>query len=390
MSGSRRGRLSPARHSYALFLVWLWAGYACALRLFAGVPWVAAVWQAAACVLAVVPFLLAVLNLLSEAKLLGWLPAPVLRALWRIADLAQFAIPWLGWAALIRLVNAGAVSWTAALRSGGAIGIFSYLSGLALLVRFRPQAADVEVTEVTVAIPGLPAAFDGYRILHISDIHCRSFLSAREVALRLLPAQSLHPDLIAFTGDLADGGETRADAAAEALSQIPAEDGIVAVPGNHDVWAGEARVRATLARHGIETLVNGHRALTRHGDTLYLVGVNDASYTRRADLAAALDRVPPESTVILLSHAPEIMRDPLAQRAALVLSGHTHGGQVVLPGIGPLYVPSRLGRRYAFGLHRFGSTWLFITRGLGEVTPPLRLNCPPEIALLTLKSAASN
>jgi hypothetical protein len=118
--------------------------------------------------------------------------------------------------------------------------------------------------------------------------------------------------------------------------------------------------------------------------------VNDSAYTGKADLAAALAGIPEGVVVILLSHAPTIVRDPLAGRAALILAGHTHGGQVVLPVIGPLYVPSRLGRRHAAGLHRIGNAWLFITRGVGEIIPPLRINCPPEIALLTLRAAAPN
>jgi predicted MPP superfamily phosphohydrolase len=141
-----------------------------------------------------------------------------------------------------------------------------------------------------------------------------------------------------------------------------------------------------MAHHGIRLLVNEHLTLSRDGAQLHIAGVNDASYTEKADLAAALNGVPDGSEVILLSHAPAIMRDPLAQRASLVLSGHTHGGQVVLPGIGPIYVPSRLGRRYSSGLFRIGRTQLFITRGLGEVVPPLRINCPPEMAVLTLRA----
>jgi len=386
MRTAQSRRLYPPSWSYPAFILWLECGYAVALRLTTGLPWTTSTWQAAICLAAIGPLLLAVMNVVAGPKVLGRLPAAAFHVLRHVGGLGEFAIPWLGWAALIRVMNAGDLRWIAAFRSAGAIAVFSYLTGAALLLRFRPTAADVEVTEVTIDLPNLPRSFDGYRILHISDIHCRTLLPAQRVAERLLPAGSLHPDLIVFTGDLSDESPLRLETAAEALSALTAPDGIVAVMGNHDIWSGEARFVKAMAHHGIKLLVNDHLTLSRDGAQLHIAGVNDASYTEKADLAAALNGVPDGSKVILLSHAPAIMRDPLAQRASLVLSGHTHGGQVVLPGIGPIYVPSRLGRRYSSGLFRIGQTQLFITRGLGEVVPPLRINCPPEMAVLTLRA----
>lgn len=381
----------PASHhgqlpvtAYLLFLVWLEAGYTAAIALFAPLAWTQAAWQAALLVATAAPLLLAVLAVLSVPRRLR-LPRTLLRLLWAIGSVGEFALPWLAWSGLFWLLNGGRESWGAALRASGAVAVLSYLTGLWLVLHFHPRAEDVEITRLDIPIRGLPESFDGYQILHVSDLHAGSFVRVREVARRLAVAASLQPDLVVFTGDLASAAVGAADGAAEILSRTARGDGILAVLGNHDVWVGEAAVRAALERRGVRVLVNDHAAVSRGQHRLYFAGVNDAAYTERDDLAAALAGIPEEATVILLSHAPVIVRQPLARRAALVLSGHTHGGQIVLPYLGALYVPSELGRRYAFGLHRLNGQWLFITRGLGEIFPPLRIGCPPEIALLTLR-----
>jgi len=274
------------------------------------------------------------------------------------------------------------------------------------VLAFRPRPRDVQVTRLEIPIPELPAGFDGYRILHLSDFHKGLYLSAEGLVARLSAAASIEPDLVVFTGDLADRGADHAEHAAGILASLPTEDGTVAVLGNHDYWVGEDAITQSFSRHGVKVLANSHLTLSRGGDTMYLAGVGDASYLSKDDLAAALDGIPTgapgrraspgrrpspgrrASPIVLLSHAPDIIRKPLSARASLVLAGHTHGGQVVLPGIGPIYVPSRLGRAYASGLHRIDGRWLLINRGLGEVFPPLRINCPPEIILLTLRLAA--
>lgn len=383
---ARRGWRSAAAH--LLFLVWLEAGYAGGIALFAGRSWRTALWQAAACIAVAVPVLRSLLALLSLPRHLQ-LDRPGLRRLWNTGYLLQFVLPWLFWAVWLWLLNTGHLSWLNALKGSGAVAVFSYLTGFGLVLLLRPKLGDVEITQLEIPVAGLPQAFDGYQIMLVSDLHAGPLASVAEVERRLAAGAALHADLAVFGGDLADSpGEVLAGAA-RVLSQVRARDGIVAVLGNHDIWLGEASVRAVLEEHGVQVLTNEHLRLSRGPAHLYLAGVNDAAYTRKDDLAAALARVPDEQTVILLSHAPIIVRRPLAGRAALVLSGHTHGGQIVLPYVGPLYVPSKLGRRYASGLHRINGQWLYVTRGLGEIFPPLRLGCPPEIASLTLRCAAS-
>jgi hypothetical protein len=237
---------------------------------------------------------------------------------------------------------------------------------------------------VEVPISGLPGSFDGYQILHVSDLHASWWNPPAQVRGRIAAAGEVRADLLVFTGDLAENEGDAMGEAAEALGRLRGRDGAIAVMGNHDRWVGGGKAETALTERGIGVLVNEHIALRRGGERIHVAGVDDASYSESDDLAAALAGIPEGEVVILLSHSPCIMRKPLAGRAALVLAGHTHGGQVVLPWIGPIHVPPRIPRRHAWGLHWSGGQWLFVTRGLGEIIPPMRIGCPPEIALLTL------
>ncbi len=367
-----------------LVLLWLTCGCAAILSHVLGLVWRGALWQALACVAVAGPLLVAVIRAVSLPKgLVG-----VSRGGYRVASVAaeplQYAIPWLGWSVLVWGMNAGRVSIASALLAGGAVAAFSFLSGFAVMLVLRPQEQDVQLNCMEVILDGLPPAFDGYQILHVSDLHGGSRLSRVPVLDRLAKVESLGPDLVTFTGDLA-ASEAAVGEAAAALAGMKARDGVLAVLGNHDHWVGEKRVTDALTRGGVEVLGNDHVRLDRNGDTLYIVGVKDASYVKRDDLPRAFAGVPEGASVVLLTHSPDVVYKPLSERASLILAGHTHGGQVVFPWIGPLYVPTRLGRHRMSGLLRFEGRLLFVNRGLGEIFPPMRLNCPPEIALLTLR-----
>ena len=370
---------------YLLLALWLEAGYVVALMLFTGIAWATALWQAAVCAVASGPFLATVIAALSAPKKLARLSRRAYIATWPFMSLAQYGLPWLGWSALVWWLNGGEVSRLDALHSGAAIAIFSYVNGFAAMLRLRPRAGDVEVTHADVHVDRLAPAFDGYRILHISDIHGGSPLYRASVRERLAAAEGMTVDLVVFTGDLASQTDAVEDAAS-ALGELEARDGIVAVLGNHDYWMGEEKVSEALAAVGVRVLRNAHMAVERGGDRLYVVGVEDCCYVGRDDLPGALRGVPEGAPVVVATHSPDIVFKPLAARASLILSGHTHGGQVVFPWIGPLYVPTKLGRRRMSGLLSVGGTVLYVNRGLGEISPPMRLNCPPEIALLTLRS----
>ncbi len=370
-------------------LLWLFLGYAACLYLLG---WVgrAALAQAGVCVAAAIPLLAVVLRVTAAPKRL-WrrLPKAGVIAVGLVIGSAQFLLPWLGWSALLRLLNSASTDWGAALLGGAGVAAFSYLTAFAIAWRLRSRAAYVQVTRWEVSVSGLPRSFDGYQILHVSDVHAGRFAPPSEVSARLAGAGELRPDLVAFTGDLADKHPHHIIGAAEVLGGLHARDGIVAVLGNHDVWVGEGQVRRALEGVGVTMLVNSHLTLTRNDSDLYIAGVGDASYTEGDDLPAAFEGIPDGALVILLSHTPEIIGRAGWERASVVLSGHTHGGQVVLPGIGPLFVPAarEMGRRRGQGLHRIGARWVSVTRGLGEVFPPLRIACPPEVALITLRRA---
>ena len=387
---TRSGAVAPVSKRrqmvvYLLIALWLEAGYALALKLFSGLAWATALWQAAVCLVASGPLLVAVIASLSAPKKLARLSRRAYTATWPFMSLAQYGLPWLGWSALVWWMNGGEVSQLGALHSGAAIAIFSYVNGFAAMLMLRPRAGDVEVTRVDVHVESLPPAFDGYRILHISDIHGGSPLYRASVRERLAAADGMVVDLVVFTGDLASHSDAIEDAAS-ALGELEARDGTVAVLGNHDCWMGEEKVSAALVAVGVRVLRNAPMTVERGGERLYLVGVEDCCYVGRDDLPGALRGVPEGAPVVVATHSPDIVLKPLAARASVILSGHTHGGQVVFPWIGPLYVPTKLGRRRMSGLLAVGGTVLYINRGLGEIFPPMRLNCRPEIAVLTLRS----
>lgn len=378
---------APTRRELAAFgllLAWLAAGYAAALRLVAGVSWTTASWQAVACVLTGGILLLLVIGALSLSKKVAGVSPAAYRAVAPIMGASQYALPWLGWSVLIWWMNGGRLSSVEAFECAAVVSAFSYLSGFIIVLALRPRAEDVEVTRTEVILDALPAAFDGYQILHISDIHGGSGLSLAPVSERLAPAEQLEPDLVVFTGDLA-ARPAAVESIASSLTRLTARDGIVAVLGNHDHWIGEELVARALESRGVVLLDNDSLRLERGADILYLVGVGEVSYAGRDDLPRALRGVPEGAPVVMLTHSPDIAHKELSSRAALILSGHTHGGQMVFPWIGPLYVPTRLGRERMAGLIEAEGRLLYVNRGLGEVFPPMRLNCPPELALITLR-----
>lgn len=379
--------IAPTRRQLVvilLLIICLFAVYAAALRLVAAPTWQENVLLAFACLLAAPPLLTLVVKVLSVPKSLARFSRMLYRVVAHVTSLSQYLVPWLGWSALIALLGGRDITWAIAFRAGAAIAAVSYLAGFALVMMLRPRADAVEVTTLDVPIPGLPSVFDGFRILHVSDLHGDARMARASAGERLARASELSPDIVVFTGDLAARPNAIA-AMAEEMARLQAADGQFAVIGNHDAWMGEERVADALASAGFRVLANEHVALERREQKLYLAGVRDASYTRADDLPAALRGVPEGAPVIVISHSPDIVLKPAAERAALILAGHTHGGQVVFPWLGPLYVPTRLGRRRMAGLFEVNGRKVFVTRGLGEVFPPFRLNCPPEIALISLR-----
>jgi len=215
-------------------------------------------------------------------------------------------------------------------------------------------------------------------VAQLSDIHHGLYLSLLKVEGAVEATNALGADLIVLTGDFVTFSRDYVRPMARALGQLRAPLGVFAVLGNHDYWAGAELVTRELQRCGIRVLRNSHAILKRGSDRLCLVGVDDLRYN--CDLKRALRGAPRGAPKVLLSHNPAIIGQAARFGLDLVLSGHTHGGQVRLPVLGSVYRR----RRYTIGWDRLHDTQIYVCRGLGKSIVPFRIGCPPEIALLHL------
>ncbi|MGQ9497655.1 MAG: metallophosphoesterase [Desulfotomaculales bacterium] len=268
------------------------------------------------------------------------------------------------------------------------------IPGLVLLLLFGLAAGSggVVVERVEVPLPGLPAELDGLTIVQISDLHYGfgRFRSKESVTQITRLISSLHPDLIVFTGDLLDRSAAPALADTLPLKGVEAPLGVYAVMGNHDHHFGKEKIARSLAEAGLEVLVNRSVRVQKGGRHFWLIGLDDP-LTGDPDLAKAMAPIPPGDFKILLVHTPDFAPQVARAGIQLQLSGHSHGGQIRLPGVGAMYCPP-LGREYPLGLREVpgSSTRVYTNRGLGTTVLPLRLFCPPEVTLLALRSGTGN
>ena len=234
----------------------------------------------------------------------------------------------------------------------------------------------LEVTRLTAAVSGLPDALSGLRIGFLTDLH-RSRSVPHDLiagAVRLLMQE--HPDLIVLGGDYVTDFDRRyIDPVAEALAPLVAPHGVFGILGNHD---DDRYVPAALEQRRIEMLLDARTRLTIRGEALDLIGIR--YWTRKVGEIARVARGAAPASV-LLAHTPARLMEAAALAIPLMLSGHTHGGQVVLPGLGAVAA-----RNFPIvaGLGRRDSTTAFVSRGIGTVYMPVRVDCPPEVAVLTL------
>lgn len=255
----------------------------------------------------------------------------------------------------------------------------------------------LSVTKTMIPVKQLPEAYDGLRIVHLSDLHGRSLRPDGRV-LRVIKKAA--PDLIALTGDYVHKQMDELVKYLPFLQDLSNIAPVFAVAGNHDYKAGWPFIASHLQKAGINVLENGYTLMYYKNEPLVIAGVHDA-YTGRDCLERAL---PADSSlpVIMLVHAPtwferlykgkdDVSPDKLrenVEKITLTLAGHTHGGQIKLPFIGPLTTGKGnwFPKRYVEGLHREGRGWLYINRGLGQGRPlPLRFLSRPEVAVLTLR-----
>lgn len=251
---------------------------------------------------------------------------------------------------------------------------------------FLYERHHIDVTRAVLRVSGLPEALAGLRVGFMTDLHRSSTVSQEliESASGLLMAE--RPDLIVLGGDyvtwggdyVAAGDRHFVEPAADAVRALSAPHGVFGVLGNHD---DDRDLPAAMAARGVEILKDARTRLTIRGEALDLIGIRYWT-TRERDLAALARGAARAS--ILLAHNPSRLREAAALSLPLMLSGHTHGGQIVLPGFGAV-----AGRNFPIiaGEGARANTTAFVSRGIGTVYVPIRLNCPPEVVVLTLKPA---
>jgi predicted MPP superfamily phosphohydrolase len=242
---------------------------------------------------------------------------------------------------------------------------------------------DIEVTRHEIFIDDLPQSFDGFRIAFLTDTHVASFMRRafyREIVSRV---RAFDPDLVLLGGDFVTWRKHIPLMADLLLTGLTAREGVYAVLGNHDIWAGADAVKEAMTGRGVKFVVNRSVALTRNGARLWLLGIDEV-YRGTPDVAAAFAGVDENQPCIGISHHPDIIDELDGRRLDLLVCGHTHGGQIRLPFFGAIVVPSRHEDEFAAGFHRVRSVLMYVSRGIGAI-PPVRILCRPEVATFTLR-----
>lgn len=247
------------------------------------------------------------------------------------------------------------------------------------------NALNVQVNSINIAFPTLPHAFDGYRILFITDLHIDG-LDGLDERLRDL-VSGLEVDICLLGGDyrMEMFGQSfrTARKLRDLVKHINARDGVFGILGNHDCL----ELAPELEDSGIYMLINDSYTLKRNSEPLSIIGTDDPHYYKCSDLDKAFQDIPGNAFSILLSHSPEIIKDTDGKKVDLCLCGHTHGGQIRLPVIGPVFTHSSVPRRFASGLWRHSGIIGYTSNGAGSSGIPVRFNCLPEVVLLTLNRA---
>lgn len=248
------------------------------------------------------------------------------------------------------------------------------------------EAGSVKIERPTIPLPRLPQPFDGLRIAFLSDIHYGPYVGLDYVTSLVRTTLALAPDLVLLGGAYSNKNAKYIAPCFDVLEGLKAPLGVYGVLGNHDYLYGLEETKAGFRSAGIGELTNTGVWLCRGRSRFRLGGVDDL-WSGRPDVLSALGNATLEDAALVVSHNPDFaerLRDP---RVGLVLSGHTLGGQICMPGYGAPISPSRYGQKYLKGLVNAPATRVYISRGLGSSTPPMRYNSPPELSLITLRSA---
>ena len=240
------------------------------------------------------------------------------------------------------------------------------------------------ISETDIFIRDLPQAFEGFRVTQLTDIHHSRILGLEEIGRVVSLAQQTRPDMFVLTGDYSTSYRRYIEPCAEALSALSAPEGVWAVLGNHDHYTDPELTIRALQRNHIAVLNNANTTLRRGSDAIQLSGIDDWTWNG-TDWVKAFAGLKTNTPTILLSHQPTVLDFEQTKDVSLILSGHTHGGQLNFPLLG---APARLftkDLRYARGLFRRGETQLYVSTGTGVIGLPVRLGVRPEIAVLRLR-----
>lgn len=264
--------------------------------------------------------------------------------------------------------------------------------GLALpLWAFVIEPNRVVVNEVEIKLSGWPSAFDKLKIVSVSDLHAgRRFVDEAKLERVVAMINQSEPDVIVLLGDFVSQNKNdqvlmEPEKIAEKLKNLRAKYGVFAVLGNHDWWYNGQRVRQALEAAGIRVLENDVAQIQKDGQTVWLLGVPDYWTRQPLDIRPALAKVNTPGPIIALTHNPDVFPE-LPSNIILTLAAHTHGGQVNVPFVGRLIVPSKYGERYAAGYIVENDRHLFVTTGIGTTGIAVRFRVPPEIAVLSIMS----
>lgn len=262
----------------------------------------------------------------------------------------------------------------------------------ALIYSSEIAAHAIQIVPVTLKIAGLPAAFSNYRIVQLSDFHFREYTEAYFLEEVVRRTNALQPDLVVLTGDYVSRAPLPRSfaircgyACAELLQKNLVCALRYAILGNHDAAVSGPAVADALVSHNIPILKNSAVPIERDGKRIWLAGLADALW-ERPDPSAAMPKSAALNTepVILLCHEPDFVDQMMSYPFAAILAGHTHGGQVRIPGLRPIFLPE-LGKKYLEGYYPLvNGSQLYVNRGIGTVGVPFRLFCPPEITVFTL------
>lgn len=276
---------------------------------------------------------------------------------------------------LLALAHVASMSRTVALGLG--VGLAAAVAAGSFGQRPRLRARDIHIAR-------LPEAFDGFRVVQISDLHCGPFADGARVASWVAEVNRLAPDLIAVTGDLIARGDAFVPVVAAELGKLRARAGVFASMGNHDYFTDGDALAAAVEGAGL-TMLRNRGVEVSHGEgRIFVAGVDD-TWTQRQDFDRALAKRPDGMTTVLLAHDPTLFPEAAARGVDLTLSGHLHGGQLGLPFFAGKVNLARVLTRFTTGFYRLGDASLYVNRGLGTTGPPVRVGVRPEISLLTLR-----